>query len=147
MPKMIKGYNFVKHKTTKNAKSHAHLQIMMKHSAEFQVNLIKDVAGVAGTRYELARTITSSKMVKTKIRNQKSHAHLHMIRRQSKKFQISPIKDIRSCGTRSDGRKDGQTDRRTHVGTHGRTWAISIALLRLRRVKIMSIFFAYTLPI
>ena len=47
---MTKGHNFVKNKKTKNSKSHAHLQIMTKHSAKFQVNLIKDVAGVAGIR-------------------------------------------------------------------------------------------------
>ena len=71
---------------TKNSKSHAHLQIMMKHSAKFQVNLIKDVAGVVGTRYEAARTITLSKMAETKIRN---HMHIFiMIRRQSTTFQI-----------------------------------------------------------
>ena len=38
-------------------------------------------------------------------KNQKPHAHLHMIRRQSIKFQISPMKDVRRVvGTRSDGR-------------------------------------------
>ena len=81
MPKMTKGHNFVKNKkkTTKNSKSHAYLQIMTKHSAKFQVNSIKDVTGVAGTRYGSARAITLSKMAETK--NQKPHAHLHMIRR------------------------------------------------------------------
>ena len=69
---MTKGHNFVKNEKTKNSKSHAHLQIMMKHSAKFQVNSIKDVAGVAGIRYELERAITSSKMDETKIRN-----HMH----------------------------------------------------------------------
>ena len=53
-----------------------------------------------------------------------------MIRRQSLKFQISPMKDVRGvAGTRSDGRK-GWTDGRTH----GRTRVISIVPLRLRRV-------------
>ena len=47
-----RGHNFVKNKKIQNLKSHAHLQIMMKHSAKFQVNSIKDVAGVGGTRYE-----------------------------------------------------------------------------------------------
>ena len=64
---MTKGHNFDKSKKTKNSKSHAYFQIMTKHSAKFQVNLIKDVAGVAGTRYVLARAITSSKMAETKI--------------------------------------------------------------------------------
>ena len=41
---------------------------MMKHSPKFQVNLIKDLAGVAGTRYESVRAITSSKTAKTKLR-------------------------------------------------------------------------------
>ena len=101
MPKMTKGHNFVKNKKTINSKSHAHLQIMMKHSAKFQVNLIKDVAGVAGTRYESARAITLSKMAETK--NQEPHAYLHMIRSQSIKFQISRMKVMRGVvGTRSD---------------------------------------------
>ena len=63
----------MKIKKTKNAKSHAYLQVMMKHSSKFQVNLIKDVAGGAGTRYESARAVTLSKMAETKIRN-----HMHI---------------------------------------------------------------------
>ena len=47
-------------------------------------------------------------------KNQKPYAHLHMIRRQSIKFQISPMKDVRGvAGTRSDGRKDGRNVGRT----------------------------------
>ena len=42
---------------------------MIKHSAKFQVNSIKDVAGVAGTRVESARAITSSKMAETEIKS------------------------------------------------------------------------------
>ena len=45
--KRTKGHNSVKNKKTK--KSHAHLQIMMKHSAKSQVSSIKDMAGVVGT--------------------------------------------------------------------------------------------------
>ena len=64
-------------------------------------------------------------------KNQKPHAHLHMIRRRSIKFQISPMKDVRGvAGTRSDGRTEGRTDGRTH----GRTRVIFIAHLRLHRV-------------
>ena len=63
---MTKGHNFVKNMTIKNPKSHAHLQIMVKHSAKFQINWIKDVAGVAGTRLESARAITPPKMAKIK---------------------------------------------------------------------------------
>ena len=37
-----------------------------------------------------------------------------MIKRQSIKFQISPMKDVRGvAGTRSDGRKDGRNVGRT----------------------------------
>ena len=77
---MTEDHNFVKNMTIKNPKSHAHLQIMVKHSAKFQINSIKDVAGVMGTRSESARVITPNK-------NQKPHAHLHIIRKQSTKFQ------------------------------------------------------------
>ena len=66
MPKMTKGHNSVKNEKTKYSKSHAHLQIKTKHSAKFQVNWIKHVAGVAGTRYESARDMTLSKMAETK---------------------------------------------------------------------------------
>ena len=48
MPKMTKGHNFVKNKKSKTSKSHAYLQIMIKHVEKFQVNSIKDVAGAAG---------------------------------------------------------------------------------------------------
>ena len=44
-----------------------------------------------------------------------------MIRRQSIKFQISPMKDIRGVvGTRSDERKDIQKDGRNDGWTDGR---------------------------
>ena len=121
---MTKGHNFVKNKKTKNSK---------KHSAKFQVNSIKDVAGVAGTRYESARAITSSKNAETK--NQKPHAHLHMIRRKSIKFQICPMKDIRGVeGTRSEGQKgrrnEGQTDGRMHTGTdRGHFYSLPLPML------------------
>ena len=73
MLKMTKGYNFVKSiKTTINPNSHAHLQILMRHSAKFQVNSIKDVAGDAGTRSESARALTPSKMGETNIEK-----HMH----------------------------------------------------------------------
>ena len=46
-------------------------------------------------------------------KNQKKpHAHSHMIRRQSIKFQISPMKEVRGvAGTRSARWKEGQNDR------------------------------------
>ena len=66
---MTKGHNSVKNKKSKYSKSYAHLQTMIKHSATFQVNSIKDVAGVAGTRVESARAITSSKMAETEIKS------------------------------------------------------------------------------
>ena len=109
---MTKRHNFVKNKKTKKSKSYAYLQIMMKNSPKFQINSIKIVTGVVGTRYELAGAITSSKMAETKIRNH-MHILIIMIRRQSIKFQISPMKDVRGVGgTRSDGRTDGQTHTR-----------------------------------
>ena len=44
--------------TIKDPKSHAHLQIMEKHSVKFQISSIKDVAGVVGTSLGSARAIT-----------------------------------------------------------------------------------------
>ena len=41
-----------------------------------------------------------------------------MIRRQSIKFQTSPLADVRGVArTRSDGRKDGRNDERMHTRT------------------------------
>ena len=45
---MTKGHYFVKNNKSKNSKSYAHPEIMMTHSGKLQVNLIKDVTGVAG---------------------------------------------------------------------------------------------------
>ena len=73
------------------------------------------------------------KMAETK--KLKPYAHLHMIRRQSMKFQISPIKDIRGVAGKdwTYGRNDGMTDRQTD----GRTQTDEghfYSPLRLRRV-------------
>ena len=83
---ITKGHSFVKYMTIKNPTSHAHLQIMVKHSAKFQINSIKDVAGVAGTRSESARAITPPKDGQNK--NQYAHAHLHIIRKQPTIFKL-----------------------------------------------------------
>ena len=114
MPKMTKGHNFVKNKKTKNSKLHAHLQIMTKHLAKFQVNSIQDVAGVPATRYESARPITSSKMAETKIRTICTSSYekkaIYIISNQSDK------RCKRSCGDKI-GRTEGMTDGRTHTRT------------------------------
>ena len=53
-------------------------------------------------------------------KKRKPHAHFHMIGRQSIKFQISPMKDVRIVAGkdwtdgRADGRTDGMTDGRIH---------------------------------
>ena len=63
---MTNGHSFVKNMTIKNPKSHVKFQIMASHSGKFEINLIKDVAGVAGTRSESARAIIPSKMATKK---------------------------------------------------------------------------------
>ena len=80
------GHNFVKYMTIEIPKSHADLQIMMKRSAQFQVNLIKNST--------------------CKISNQSDER-----RRRSCGDRIS---DGRTDG-RNDGRKDGLTHGRTRV--------------------------------
>ena len=122
MPKMTKSHNFVKNKRIKNLKSYAYLQIMAKHSAKFQINSIKDVAGVS-------KGHNSTKMADTKIKN---HVHI-LIRKQSTKFKVNPTKDVEVAGTRSR-RTEGRTDGRTDGRTHGRTMVISIVPSHLRRV-------------
>ena len=57
-------------------------------------------------------------------KKQKPPAHLHMIRRQSIKFQISPMKDVRGVvvvetdwtDRKTDGMKDGQMHTQTDEG-------------------------------
>ena len=44
------GDNFIKNSRIKILKPHAHLHIIGRKSTEFQVNLMKDVGGVAETR-------------------------------------------------------------------------------------------------
>ena len=86
---------------------------LLKYSAKFQINLIKDVAGVAGTRYESARAITPPKNGQNK--NKKPHAHIHITRKQSIKFQINITKDVGGVvgarfrmDRRTDAHRDGQ---------------------------------------
>ena len=62
------GHSFVKNMTIKNPKSNVHLQSMASHSGKFEINSIKDVAEVAGTRSESARAIIPSKMAPKKIK-------------------------------------------------------------------------------
>ena len=80
---------------------------MMKHSAKFQANLIKDMTGFVGKTFELARAITLSIMAGKKLKintGSSSHHKMTMI-------SISLTKDVRGvAGTRSDGRTDGKTD-------------------------------------
>ena len=106
---MTKGHNFVKNMTIKNPKSH--LQIMVKHSAKFQINWIKDVAGVAGTSLESARAITPPKMAK--IKNMCTYSdHKKTIY----KFQINSTKDVGEV-VRTRFRMDGRMDRCTGLQT------------------------------
>ena len=124
---MTKGSNFVKNKKFVDSKPHAHLQIMMIYSGKFQVNSIKAVAGVVGTRYESARAITSSKMAK-----QKSETTCTFSYDKKVIYKISNQSDERrkrSCGDkigRTEGRTDRRTDRRTDGHTHGRMRVIAI---------------------
>ena len=92
--------------TLKNPKSYTYLQIMAKHSARFQINLIKDVAGVAGARSESARAITPSKMAKTKIRNTYTSSY-H--KKTFHKISNYPTKMV-DLGRAEDGRTHTWTD-------------------------------------
>ena len=44
------GNNSIKNRSIKNPKPHAHLHIIGRKSTKFQMNLMKDVGGVAETR-------------------------------------------------------------------------------------------------
>ena len=78
---------------------------MVKHFAKFQIDSIKDVAGVAGTRSESAMAITPPKMAKP-------CAHIHIIRKQSTKFQINLKKGVGGVNI-SDGWKNRRADAHT----------------------------------
>ena len=82
---------------------------MTKHSAQFQISSIKDVAGVAGTRSETANAIPPPKMAKNK--NQKQVAHLHILRKQIN--QTKAVRGVAGTRFRTDGRTYGRTDAHT----------------------------------
>ena len=48
--RVSKDHNLVKNGRNKNQKSHAYLQMIRRQSIKFQISLMKDVGGVAGTR-------------------------------------------------------------------------------------------------
>ena len=63
--------NSVKNSSIKNPISHAHLHIIERKSTKFQMNLVKNVEGIAETRSWLANfksawAITPSKIVESK---------------------------------------------------------------------------------
>ena len=81
---------------------------MMKHSAKFQVNSIKDLAGVARTSFESASAVTLSKMVETKIKKNTCTSSCH----KETNCEISYKSDERrkrSCGDKIR-RIEGQTE-------------------------------------
>ena len=90
---MAKGHNFVKNMTIKNPKSHAHLQV--KFSNQFD-----QICGRScGNKVEVSMGHNSRKNGQNK--NQNPHTYLHIIRKQSIKFQFNPTKDVRGvAGTR-----------------------------------------------
>ena len=65
------GNNSVKNRAIKTPKPHAHFHVIGRKSTSFQMNLMKDVEGVAETRSWLAKfkpvwVITPSKIVESK---------------------------------------------------------------------------------
>lgn len=60
MPKIIKGITLLE---LKIEKVYAHIQIIVKHSAQFQVYSIKDVTGVVSTSSDSAMSINLSKII------------------------------------------------------------------------------------
>ena len=96
---------------------------MMKHSANFQVTSIKDVAGVAGNRYKSARAVTSSKIAEIKSETTCTSSY-------DKKaiYKISYQSDERrERELRGQDRTDGMTNGMTDGRTHDRKRVISIA--------------------
>ena len=106
---------------------------MMTHLGKIQANSIKDVAGVAGTRYESTRAITSSKMAE----KYKSETTCTSSYDKKAIYKISNQSDERR--KRSCRDKIGWTERPTEGwtndrSTHRRSRVISIVPLRLCRV-------------
>ena len=111
--KITKDHNFVKNMTIKNPKSHAHLQIMVKHSPKFQIN--SRCSRSCREKVRVSKGHNSTKNDQNK--NQKPHAHL---------FKLIRPKNVGDAGTRF--RMDGKTDGHTQ----GLTRVISIVPLCLR---------------
>ena len=53
-----------------------------------------------------------------KKKNHKPHAHLHIIRKQSTKFQINPTKDVGGAAGQEFGQTEGLTDGRKDGRMH-----------------------------
>ena len=80
------GNNSIKNSSIKNPKPHAHLHIIGRKSTEFQMNLMKDVGGVAETRswlatFKSAWAISPSKIVESKI------LYMHIFISQEERLQ------------------------------------------------------------
>ena len=78
---------------------------------------MKDVEGVAEKRswlvkFKSAWAITPSKIVEAKLK--KTHAHLHIIGKNSTKFQMKPIKDV-----------GGVAETRSWLAKFNSAWAIT----------------------
>ena len=86
-----------KNSQIKILKPHAHLCIIGRKSTKFQMNPMKDVAGVEETRFLTYKAYVSmgNNSVKNRsIKNPKPHAYLHIIGRKSTYFQMNLMKDV-----------------------------------------------------
>ena len=110
---MTKGRDFVKNKKTKKFKitctSSDHDDTFRKVSGLFDQRCGKSC-------WDKVWVSKGHNFIKNgRNKNQKPHAHLHMMKRQSIKFQISPMKDVR--GVAGHDRMEGWLTGRTHTRT------------------------------
>ena len=112
MSKMAKGHNFVKNKKKKKkiritCTSSDHDETFSKVSSQFD----KRCGRSCGDKVLVSKGHNFVKNRRNKTR--KPHAHLHTIRRQSIKFQVSPMKDVRGVG--GQDRTDGKVYQMTKI--------------------------------
>ena len=82
-----------KNSQVKILKPHAHLRIIRRRSIKFQMNQVKDVEGVAETRFLTYKVYASMAVKNSSIKSPESHAHLH-IGRKSTQFQMNLMEDV-----------------------------------------------------
>ena len=99
------------------------------------MNTMKDVEGVEETRFQTYKAYFSmgnNSVKKSSIKNHKPYAHLHIIGRQSTKFQMNPINDV-----------GGDAETRSGLAKFKSAWAITLSKKRQTTIQKTTCTFSY----